>query len=208
MDYQALPLFSKLFYLKKLNIDTKRIISRIQEPFIESGYQKENNVENIAGASKSKTVLNKPEYKDLRDLVLNEFYFFSKEVLQYSNKFDITTSWFTRTEKGQSSNYHNHHNSMYSGILYLQTDDNSGNISFEDYSNHKRFLCDPIKWNIYNSSEYKFKPVDCLLIFFPSEIYHKILKNNSDIIRVSLAFNFLPVGKVGHGDSEMNIKLI
>ena len=56
MDYQALPLFSKLFYLKKLNIDTKRIISRIQEPFIESGYQKENNVENIAGASKSKTV--------------------------------------------------------------------------------------------------------------------------------------------------------
>ena len=45
MDYQALPLFSKLFYLKKLNIDTKRIISRIQESFIESGYQKENNVE-------------------------------------------------------------------------------------------------------------------------------------------------------------------
>ena len=92
MDYQALPLFSKLFYLKKLNIDTKRIISRIQEPFIESGYQKENNVENIAAASKSKTVLNKPEYKDLRDLVLNEFYFFkSDKIISNRNKINVSS---------------------------------------------------------------------------------------------------------------------
>ena len=52
------------------------------------------------------------------------------EHMRYTNQFKITTSWFTKALKGQSSNFHNHNNSMYSAVLYLQTDENSGAISF------------------------------------------------------------------------------
>ena len=45
------------------------------------------------------------------------------------------------------------------------------------------------------------------MILFPSEVHHKILKNNSNIVRHSLAFNFLPIGKIGDGDNYTNIQI-
>lgn len=106
---------------------------------------------------------------------MKEFYKYSYDILHYSNKFKITTSWFTKSEKNQSSNYHNHSNSMFSGILYIQTNKSSGNISFQNF-NDSRYKLDSFKYNIYNSTEYTFQPQDGLLILFPSEVHHKILK--------------------------------
>ena len=42
------------------------------------------------------------------------------------------------------------------------------------------------------------------IVFFPSCMHHKQLKNNSQDIRYSLAFNFMPKGKTGRGDSVFN----
>ena len=137
---------------------------------------------------------------------MNELNIFFHNVMNYESEFKITTSWFTKSQNSQSSNYHNHNNSMFSGVLYLQTDENSGDISFEDFNN-RRYKLNVKEYNIYNCTEYQIKPNDGLLILFPSEVHHKILKNNSNIVRHSLAFNIIPVGEIGSNDSYLNIEV-
>ena len=44
-----------------------------------------------------------------------------------------------------------------------------------------------------------------MIIFFPSDIQHKIAENKTNKDRYSLAFNFYPVGNIGVRDS--NVKL-
>ena len=43
-------------------------------------------------------------------------------------------------------------------------------------------------------------------IIFPSEMYHSMQKNKSNIIRHSLAFNIIPIGTYGDGDSHYESK--
>ena len=201
-----MPLFSKVFYMKHLEIDTDKIISMIDNHFENSGTNTSIDVDNISSVSISKSILELENFIDLKKQLMNELNNFFHNVMNYESDFKITTSWFTKSQNSQSSNYHNHNNSMFSGILYLQTDENSGDISFEDFNN-RRYKLNVKEYNIYNCTEYQIKPNDGLLILFPSEVHHKILKNNSNIVRHSLAFNIIPVGEIGSGDSYLNIEV-
>ena len=138
---------------------------------------------------------------------MKEFYYYAHGVLNYkNNKFKMTTSWFTKTEANQQANYHNHNNCMFSGCLYLKIDDNSGGINFTNYQN-SRFLLVATKYDTLNAIDFTIQPQTGTIIFFPSEMHHRILQNKSNEERVSLAFNFLPVGHIGgDGDSQAIIK--
>ncbi len=206
MSYYIVPLFSKVFYMKQLDIDTNKITSMIDNHFESSGTNTSIDVDNITSVSTSKSILELENFSDLKKQLLNELNNFFHDVMNYESEFKITTSWFTKSQTSQSSNYHNHNNSMFSGILYLQTDENSGDISFEDFNN-RRYKLNVKEYNIYNCTEYQIKPIDGLLILFPSEVHHKILKNNSNIVRHSLAFNIIPVGEIGSDDSYLNIEV-
>ena len=200
-------LFSTPLYGKVLNIDTKKIVSQLQKyDFHNAGFDDFPGVKEIAAASKRVDVLNDKKFKDLKKVLMNEFYLFTKEHMRYTNQFKITTSWFTKALKGQSSNFHNHNNSMYSAVLYLQTDENSGAISFNKHEN-KRFDLEVQDCNILNSPEWKITPVNGLFLIFPSEIYHKVQENKSDIVRHSLALNFLPTGLLGHTSADSRAKI-
>ena len=63
---------------------------------------------------------------------------FIHDVLDVSQeaKFEMTNSWSSKHIKGDESGPHNHANSMLSGILYLQTDDKSGDVLFHKDKNH------------------------------------------------------------------------
>ena len=192
--------------MKHLEIDTDKIISMIDNHFENSGTNTSIDVDNISSVSISKSILELENFIDLKKQLMNELNNFFHNVMNYESEFKITTSWFTKSQNSQSSNYHNHNNSMFSGVLYLQTDENSGDISFEDFNN-RRYKLNVKEYNIYNCTEYQIKPIDGLLILFPSEVHHKILKNNSNIVRHSLAFNIIPVGEIGSGDSYLNIEV-
>ena len=206
MSHHIVPLFSKVFYMKHLDIDTDKITSMIDNHFVNSGTNTSIDVNDITSVSISKSILELKKFSDLKKQLTNELNNFFYDVMNYESEFKITTSWFTKSQNSQSSNYHNHNNSMFSGILYLQTDENSGDISFEDFNN-RRYKLNVKEYNIYNCTEYQIKPIDGLLILFPSEVHHKILKNNSNIVRHSLAFNVIPVGEIGSDDSYLNIEV-
>jgi len=200
---EVFPLFSKPVYLDRLkNISLKEIVENLNESLKESGdvnYKKPNL--DISLASVNKNVLEQSKYKNLKKTIMKEFYKYAHDILNYENEFRITTSWFTKTIGGQSSNYHTHNNCMFSGVLYLQTDGLSGNINFTNYDN-KRYHLKARQYNLYNGNDFTFEVEEGMIIFFPSEVYHKILQSSSEHIRYSLAFNFIPIGDLWNKDSD------
>lgn len=207
---KVLLFFAKPIYVTKINFDYNKAVSLIEKiNFQPSGSSKQKylNVENISQASEIKDILKNKEFYFLKKLIMIEFNKFKKEYLKYENNFKITTSWVTKTLPNQTSNYHNHKNCMFSGVLYIQTDENSGAINFINFNNNSSFQLNRKEYNQYNATDYSILPKNGLLIFFPSEMHHKILKNNSSNIRYSLAFNFFPTGHLGDGDSSVNLTI-
>ena len=197
------PLFSKPVYSKILDIDTKRIVSR----FYNYDFHRASK-DNEGSSSNNLYVLGDKNLKFLKDELMKEFDFYASHIMQYSNKFEITTSWITRLTKGQNTVFHNHNNCMISGILYLQVNEISGDICFRNYDN-RRYQIRTKEGNVFNSINYRYTPVEGLLLLFPGEVYHKVEENKSDITRYSLAFNLSPVGLIGResNDSHMTIKI-
>jgi len=65
----------------------------------------------------------------------------------------------------------------------------------------------PKDYNVYNSIEYYFRIEPGLILFFPSEMHHKILTNRSNKTRFSLAFNFIPIGNINNENSDSFLKI-
>jgi len=200
------PLFSKVVYVKQTNIDCKKILHLIKEPTMVSGENKKNK-KYLLLSSINKEVLNQVKFKNLKKEIMKEFYEYAHQILHYeNNKFKMTTSWFVESNSGQKSGYHNHNNCMFSGCLYLKVNKNSGGINFNNYENF-RFLLNPTRYDTLNARDFIIQPETGTIIFFPSEMYHRVLENKSNEKRISLAFNFFPVGHLGGtGDSKANIK--
>ena len=201
------PIFSKPIYSKFTDVDTKKIVPMLKKyVFYDEHNNTEADVTNKSFISNSNHVLEENRFKFLKDKIMKEFYLYASDVMKYTNKFEITTSWFTKSIKGQSSYYHNHNNCMMSGVLYLQTNENSGDIGFQDYNN-RRYSVHTKEWNIFNSSIMRFKPADGFLLIFPAEVHHTIEENKSDITRYSLVFNVMPTGLIGEADTDSHMKI-
>jgi len=179
--------FGKPIYEKLLDLDIKKIVSKIDTTKRTGTKITSNGLH----------VLDNKNLKFLKDILLKEFYYYAWDKMKYTNNdFKITTSWFTQVNPTKSSDFHNHTNCFMSGVLYLQTTPDSGDIIFQEFGN-KAFNLLPSEFNLYNSKEWIYKPQNGLLLLFPSELYHKVKENKSKCIRHSLAFNLMPTGILG-----------
>jgi len=197
---QIIPIFSKPIYINKIHIETKKILD------IFNNYKLSKSRQDLKSSdiAINYDILNISELYDLKQKIIKAYEDFLNNNLHYENKFKITTSWITRTLPSQKSHAHNHLNSMFSGVFYIQTKKNCGKIQFQNLFN-KTFHLNVKSYNIYNSDFWEIEPLDGLILIFPSEIYHQVLENFSDIERVSIAFNLLPIGKIGEHDSQLEL---
>ena len=147
------------------------------------------------------------ELPKLKSSILRRFYLFKDKYLFYTkNDFVITTSWSTRTRKGDYSKFHNHQNSFYSGVFYFGGDADTAKIRFNNP--YRRTLwVESTKLNELNMEQFRITPHKNLLIFFPSYIDHAIQEHQSDTVRYSIAFNLMPVGQLGMEDSGAYIEI-
>ena len=204
------PLFAKILYFSILeDLDLTKINKPLEKlNFGKAGDNTGRDIANISDISIDKQILNNKSLKFLKKIIEKEFNTFKNNVLQYHNtNFKITTSWIARSGPGQASNYHNHSNCLYSGILYLATPPNCGGISFLDYFDRETIKIIPTQYNFQNSREFTFHPKAKTICFFPSGIHHNILPNHSNEVRLSLAFNFFPIGELGHKHSDSFVNL-
>jgi uncharacterized protein (TIGR02466 family) len=196
MQYETFNLFPKIIFIHNLKFN-KNIMKKIDKI----------NFRKIATSSRSESnyILENKIFKDLKEKIMKQFYIYAHDILKYkNNKFKITTSWFTKTLEGEDSVMHNHRNCMFSGVLYLKGEDNKIKIQFwNPYT--ANFYVAPTEYNLLNSEHQMFKFPKNTLIFFPSEMYHKIETYKSKQERISLAFNIIPIGKFGVEDSTLEI---
>lgn len=159
-------------------------------------------------------ILNLKEFKKLRDKIdwhVDNFY---HNIYGYNR--DVTlkmsSSWCVRSLPGRSGHPHDHGNSILSGVIYLNVPENSGNLVFknfrEDYKRLGRgvFFPEVEVPTKYNVEDFIAPCKSGLLILFPSLIFHKISKNESNDIRYSIAFNYFFSGEFKTMGAALNIK--
>ena len=133
-----------------------------------------------------------------------------KEGLNYDNELEISSSWFTKTHKGESSPMHDHKNCVFSAVYYYgDYDDKVGNLIFKNpIVNLTSYRLNVGKSNKFNTYDIEITPQSGSLLIFPSYVSHKIDVHKSEIPRLSLAFNMVPVGQYGIGDTQADTSWI
>ncbi len=126
--------------------------------------------------------------KSCLDMVANKH--FSKLRL------DICDMWVTKTNFSQSSEFHSHPLSVFSGLFYLQDCKNSHTtFMIEDsvYTKWYEFLGEE---NLVRHKKFFDSPsIAGKLIIWPSELQHKISRHTDKFVRHTLAFNTMFVGQ-------------
>ena len=155
-------------------------------------------------SSVDKNVLHRPEFQHIHEIVMREIEMYTRELLGVSRsvEFYITNSWINRHKPGHSAGAHVHHNSLISGVLYLKTNERSGDLVF-----HRDVLSlipfppaldrDIEKFNIYNCKSWGHKPKTNDICLFPSVLSHSVDPNESNEERWCLAFNVFARGDFG-----------
>lgn len=172
------------------------------------------NVENVSEYLQSletKRVSSDNGYTTTDQQLLNHAYLFNlkdqinKHITNYVNQigvdpsyeFYINCSWGMEHQKGDWSHTHKHNNSLISGIVYIDVDDNSGAINFEcDWQTFFPEAITPVfvKDTLFNSNKVGFTPSVGTIVLFPSFLSHSVDINMSDIKRRCIAFNVFVKG--------------
>jgi uncharacterized protein (TIGR02466 family) len=122
---------------------------------------------------------------------------------------DICNSWGNVVKYGQNIRYHKHNNSYISGSFYL-SEGSFFNILNMGY--HELFGIMPEidkQANCYRSWEsFNINVKPGRIVMFPSGLQHCVLPSNSQENRYSIAFNAIPVGKIGSETGFMHIQII
>ncbi len=155
-------------------------------------------------SSTDKNVLDRPEFAGIRRIVMEQIDVYAREILlvNESIEFYVTNSWINVYRRGEQAGAHMHHNSLISGVLYLNATDAGGDIVFHrDVQSQVPFPpaldLDFDSFNIYNCKSWGYKPKTNDICLFPSVVSHSVEPNDSDEPRWSLAFNVFVRGNFG-----------
>lgn len=205
MDKKIFQLFSKVVVTDFLNISEQERL-KILNILKEISYHKagtDSGEDNLPLSSDDNYLLDMPELNFLKHKIEQYVNDFMHNEMKYNeNNFKLTTSWVAKTLPGNISHWHNHNNCFYSGVLYIDTVEDSGEIKFTTFENRRNNLI-VSEYNELNSVEFYVFPNNCRIILFPAEVYHQVAKNNSKQDRYSIAFNIIPTGVIGRGDSQL-----
>ena len=119
---------------------------------------------------------------------LNTFHSF----LGMAGEVYITSLWFNVNKKNSWNIPHRHSSSNYSGVYYIKTPENCGDIFFLNPNSSSGWVWPKksvIEQNNVNSDSIQLKAEKNVLYLFPSYIQHYVGMNLSDEERISLSFN-------------------
>jgi uncharacterized protein (TIGR02466 family) len=197
-QFNVIPLFPTPlidFKVMELSNDVEKLFSNVKD----SDWLEVNPWNNI---TKNKFILN--DDANLLEKITELSGGLISSLLFTSNSLQITTSWFTRTPPNERGNPHSHTNSWWSGVYYFR--DDTSPIKFEQFDRGVSIPHQYQNENEFNTSAFILSPQKGTLILFPSHLIHSIQKNNTNFNRHSLAFNIMPKGETGIGDSWFNFK--
>lgn len=107
---------------------------------------------------------------------------------------NISNFWININERGDYNEKHVHSLSSFSGVLYIQVDSDTGEIRFFDdlyIMKHYPININPQNKLFHHTVEYK--PINGLILIFPSWLSHDVKPSRSDNTRISMSFNLVQV---------------
>ena len=140
-----------------------------------------------------------PDLSALLTTRTNEFLF---DIMgEHRTKLVITQSWLNINPPGSHHKTHRHKNSIISGVLYLQCDQNTGNFNaHRDHSMFRDVSGDVDQHNPFTYEYVTFSPTEFDLYLFQSNLKHSVDTNKSSITRLSLSFNTFYSGVIDDGE--------
>ena len=133
---------------------------------------------------------------------------YAKEVWKAEVKPFVTQSWLNWTKPGQYHHKHAHPNSLYSGVLYLDVEDDRDRIYFYQ-DGYQQIKPTYSEWNRWNSESWWLPTKQGQMVIFPSSLTHMVQTVPGEVIgkeRVSLAFNTF-AKQIGDNKSLTELKV-
>ena len=155
-------------------------------------------------ASSETYVLDLPEFKQLKDTIQVTLDSILEDQYQVDTKktqLYITQSWLIVNESGDSHSQHQHPNSMFSGVVYINAGDPDG-LTFLDARFNTRISFES---RCYSKADIPVKSGDILI--FDSQIQHLVAATERKQKRISLAFNTIVKGTIGSPYELTEVKI-
>ena len=105
--------------------------------------------------------------------------------LNYTGDCQISESWFSLFRKGNYGHIHHHGATDISGVYYIKTNGEDGNLFFETPNQH----LGTSKVFSTLTPRHEYKPEVGNIMLFPGWLMHGIQTNTTDNERISLSFN-------------------
>jgi uncharacterized protein (TIGR02466 family) len=201
----SIPLFSSPIFIFNLDVEENKILNFLKKlkysPLISE------EIKDCFISQEGKILeKNFKEIKKLKKEVNKSLSFLINEIFNYEGSPYVFNSWGTKTLVNGYSGQHIHANTWLSGVYYPEE-----NLDFKItfYSDRMLNFSGKINnkgYNLFNSAFHYVCPKKNDLILFASNLQHKININKSKKERYSIAFNVLPKGNFGDGDSFINFK--
>ena len=159
-------------------------------------------------------LLSEPELENLRKKIDEEVYNFAKSLQIDFGKHGLKriNSWGNLQKKGNYIKEHRHNNTQFSGVFYLQTPENSGDIIFTTRNAtwiNSYWEPSLTGYDDLNSFEKRFRPQQCGIFLFPAHLDHYVTPSESSEERYSISFNYNLDGKFfGDCNNHLTIKVL
>ena len=184
-----IDIFTTPIYKAELDLDIKKL-----ELFCNS--YKENNkgrdLSNMGGYQTNDLPLNIPDTQPLIKEIEHHASDFAKGFIN-RNKQSMDNMWVNINGYKDSNIPHNHPDTAIAGVFYIKTPKDCGNLTMQhpasDVLNYYDYNLNIEKYNNYNASIWKFKPVVNTLYLFPAWVKHYVTQNMNKENRISISFN-------------------
>jgi len=104
----------------------------------------------------------------------------------------IMNMWININSLGSFNRPHIHQNSVFSGVYYVSTSGDDGNIVFQHPAINHQYHLTPNhvgEYNNFTSARFSVVPNTGKLVIFPAWLQHYVEPNTQDADRISISFN-------------------
>jgi uncharacterized protein (TIGR02466 family) len=168
----------------------------IRKDLIEWIYEYQSKTESVSfsnrgGWQSPPDFYEQESFLDFKKYIMNNVF---QSLSYYNTQFELGNMWININKKDNYNISHMHPGANMSGVFWIKTPTNCGNLIFE---NPLVFLEYKLLQNLneqektkYNChSLFKFTPKEGTLVLFPAHLRHRVEMNESDEDRISIAFN-------------------
>ena len=186
--------FPTIIYGKDVDLDNQWLENKIMEWHRQD--QEGVTKTNVNGWHSKTDMHTRNEYKPLVDeLFKMQFEIYNEEHINRKPK--LGNMWANINYTNSYNKPHVHPNALFSGVYYVKSPENSGELVFNDPRPGVQYMKPSMKEGELPKQlwrEVRIKPKAGRILMFPAWLWHCVEPNKSNDIRISVSFNFIQDG--------------